>query len=140
MLHSDLILAARALLLDSPGARDTAADKLIAEADAADRYRRRFGRAHPHWGNGTLMARAGKWSLLPEPPLRDPDFSACLVSVLGALMRRGGAISHSMAAAPRSKPFRSATSALSTRPQPARIIPPSDNTDQTFAFSCPEPI
>jgi hypothetical protein len=32
--------------------------RLIDRADAADRYRRRTRRAHPLWGNGTLMAAA----------------------------------------------------------------------------------
>ncbi|GAA6207812.1 hypothetical protein NBRC116601_11050 [Cognatishimia sp. WU-CL00825] len=32
--------------------------KWCAEAEAADKYRKKFQRAHPRWGNGSLMARA----------------------------------------------------------------------------------
>ncbi|WP_299506876.1 hypothetical protein [Cypionkella sp.] len=31
---------------------------LLDQTDAAHRYAKRFGRAHPAWGNGSLMARA----------------------------------------------------------------------------------
>jgi hypothetical protein len=87
VLHSDLIFAARALLNSPPSARDSVADRLLAQADAADRYRRRYGRAHADWGNGTLLALAAKSPLPPTPDLRDPDFAACLVAMLGAVMR-----------------------------------------------------
>lgn len=36
-----------------------AADAALAEAHAAHRYMRRFGRGHPIWGNGSLMSRCG---------------------------------------------------------------------------------
>jgi len=88
VLHSDLIFAARALMALPSCARATAADHLIARADAADRYRRRFGRAHADWGNGTLMALACKTTLPPEPSLRDPAYTACLAAVLAALADR----------------------------------------------------
>lgn len=32
--------------------------RLLAEAHAAHRFHRRFGRGHPFWGNGSIMARA----------------------------------------------------------------------------------
>jgi serine O-acetyltransferase len=33
--------------------------RYLAEVHAAHRYMRRFGRPHPHWGNGSLMSRLG---------------------------------------------------------------------------------
>ena len=90
VLHSDLIFAARALLESPADVRASAADRLLARADAADRYRRRKGRSHPDWGNGTLMALAAKTALPPTPDLRDPEFAACLGAMLVALMRFSG--------------------------------------------------
>ena len=58
VLHGDVICAACALLAVPRGTRWRQAREMVAQADAADRYRRHFGRAHPNWGNGTLMAAA----------------------------------------------------------------------------------
>lgn len=41
--------------------------RLLAEAHAAHRYARRFGRPHPRWGDGSLMARALAERPTPEP-------------------------------------------------------------------------
>lgn len=55
-LPGDLFEAAGLLAASS----DPAAliSRLLDQADAAHRYAKRFGRAHPAWGNGSLMARA----------------------------------------------------------------------------------
>jgi len=58
VLHTDLITAASALLTVPRGQRWRAARDLVMQADAADRYRQRTGKAHADWGNGTLMAAA----------------------------------------------------------------------------------
>lgn len=88
VLHGDLTNAARHLLALPASARPAACARLIAQADAADRYRKRFGRAHPHWGNGTLMAAARRLPLPTEPPLHDTDYANCLILVLTALIGR----------------------------------------------------
>ncbi len=86
VLHGDLTVAARRLLTVPLGTRWRTARKLIAQADAADRYRRRFGRAHAKWGNGTLRAAAAAdASLPPEPRLNNADYADCLALVLEAL-------------------------------------------------------
>ncbi|WP_426033492.1 hypothetical protein [Cypionkella sp. TWP1-2-1b2] len=55
-LPGDLFEAASLLAACSdPAALIT---RLLDQADAAHRYAKRFGRAHPTWGNGSLMARA----------------------------------------------------------------------------------
>ncbi|WP_246107328.1 DUF7742 family protein [Puniceibacterium confluentis] len=87
MLLSDLNFAARALLSVPPEARHAAASRLLARADAADRYRRRFRRAHPDWGNGTLVSLTSSAPLPIQPDLRDADYAACLIAVLRALAR-----------------------------------------------------
>lgn len=53
--------------------------------EAADAYRKRFARAHPIWGSGSLMALAAREDLPPEPRLDDPDYCRCLAQVLAAL-------------------------------------------------------
>ncbi|KUF11927.1 DUF7742 family protein [Pseudoponticoccus marisrubri] len=84
----DLSAAARALLPLPPGMRAAAADRLLDAADAADRYRRRFGRAHHLWGNGTLRAAALVGDVPCEPRLDDPDYIHCLTTVLARLQAR----------------------------------------------------
>lgn len=91
VMHGDLTALARHLLTLAAPQRPTACAQLIAQADAADRYRKRFGRAHPRWGNGTLMARARVLPLPPEPCLQDVEYARCLILVLTALTRRGPA-------------------------------------------------
>lgn len=59
-LPGDLFEAAGLLAVSTdPAALIT---RLLDQADAAHRYAKRFGRAHPTWGNGSLMAR-----VLAEP-------------------------------------------------------------------------
>ena len=88
VMHGDLTALARHLLILPPPRRPAACARLMAQADAADRYRKRFGRAHPAWGNGTLMARALATAPPPEPRLQDPDYAACLALVLTQLAAR----------------------------------------------------
>lgn len=84
VLHGDVVAAARALLCVPLGQRWRAARDLVAQADAADRYRRHFGRAHPDWGNGTLMAAALARTTAPERRLDDPEYGECLILALEA--------------------------------------------------------
>lgn len=52
----------------------------------ADRFRKRLGRGHPVWGNGSLMAVATARPMLCEPFLDDPDYCHCLVVVFKTLI------------------------------------------------------
>jgi hypothetical protein len=83
---SDLTAAARALLPLAPPERPRAMARMIAEAEAADRYRKRAGRAHALWGNGTLEAAARGREIAPQPSLSDTDYLSCLAEVLDALV------------------------------------------------------
>lgn len=56
VLVADLLGAAAALAALPQGDQDKEARALVARADAADRYRKRFGRAHPQWGSGTILS------------------------------------------------------------------------------------
>ncbi|MGD9917900.1 MAG: hypothetical protein AB7U46_07760 [Paenirhodobacter sp.] len=64
--HGDLILAARAVRGLPVARRPELLARMLEEAHVADRYRKRLGRAHPRWGNGSLMARAMAEPLAPE--------------------------------------------------------------------------
>lgn len=93
VLHGDVVALARALL-DVPAPRRAAtAARLVAEAHAADRYRRRTGRVHSCWGNGALRGRVlramgGQGALAPEPFPSDPIYAACLITALEAITAR----------------------------------------------------
>jgi len=91
VMHGDLVAAARVLRALPAPARAAAARRLIAEADAADRYRKQFGRGHSRFGTGSLMVAAGRWPKVAEPGLDDAGYLHCLGVVLAALAaRRGG--------------------------------------------------
>lgn len=57
-LPGDLLAAAALVAAAAPGQRLGMIGQLLDQADAAHRYAKRFGRPHPIWGNGSLMARA----------------------------------------------------------------------------------
>ena len=66
--------------------------RMVDQADAAHRYAKRFGRAHPIWGNGSLMARA-----LAEPGPRNyapgaPAFLQALAVVSASLAAHKSAL------------------------------------------------
>lgn len=75
-LPGDLFEAA-ALLAASPEPA-TLINRLLDQADAAHRYAKRFGRAHPAWGNGSLMARA----LAEAGPRHKTQYSSGFLSAL----------------------------------------------------------
>lgn len=85
VMHGDLVMAARYLLSVPPLDRAKAIGLLFARAHAADCYVRRFGKAHPDWGDGTLRSASFRGALPPEPPLRDPEYLDALITVLNAL-------------------------------------------------------
>lgn len=84
ILIGDLLAAAAVIRAAADPAEAT--QTLITEADAAHRYAKRFGRPHPVWGNGSLMARAWVASAT-QPSLAAPgmmDAMAMLCASLGA--------------------------------------------------------
>ena len=93
VVHGDVVAVASALRELPPEGWEARIAEYLIRADAADRYRRRIGRAHPHWGNGSLMGavlcEAGIW---PEPRLSDPIYAEAMVAVLMALIRRKQAV------------------------------------------------
>ncbi len=57
-LIGDLIESAAIVAAYLPDERPVVARALIAQADAAHRYTKKLAKAHPIWGNGSLMASA----------------------------------------------------------------------------------
>ncbi len=87
--HGDVTAAARAVRGLSRDAQRQAILSLVEKAHAADRYRRRFGRLHPLWGNGSLMAAAlGAGAAPGEPFLADTDHLEAMAAVVEALLDR----------------------------------------------------
>ena len=86
VMHGDVVSAACAVLPLPALQRRGAILRMLAQARAADAYRKRFGRAHPLWGNGSLMAVARGHRVGPEPGLGDPAYCACLAQVFDTLV------------------------------------------------------
>lgn len=86
----DLVAAARVLSGHPPAARAALADRLLAEAHAADQYRKRLGRPHPDWGNGSLMGRALKSAIgRPLPTRASFQALAVMAAALSRFRREG---------------------------------------------------
>lgn len=88
VLHGDVVKAARALLAAPHCAREHLMGRMLDEADWADRYRKRFGRGHALFGDGSLQSSASKRLLKPEPVLHDPEYCRCMIVVFEALLAR----------------------------------------------------
>lgn len=84
----DALAAARALLGAPSSRRAWVLRRMIAEAQAADRYCQLTRRMHPLWGDGSLMSAALRRRSVPEPFLDDPEYRACVIDVLTELPSR----------------------------------------------------
>lgn len=80
-------MAAALVLLWLPvAARSRVMRDMLEQAAAADLYRKRLGKGHPAWGNGSLMAVAMGRDRAAEPFLDDPDYCRCLIMVFTTLL------------------------------------------------------
>ena len=87
--HCDVIAAARAVYALPAHDRRGALNRLVRAATWANRFRKQHRRAHPYWGDGSLMAAAMAENPPPEPMLADPDYCRCLSLVLERLSEMG---------------------------------------------------
>ncbi len=85
VLPGDVAAAACALLTVQPRDRPDVIVRMIARANAADRYRFVTGAAHPQWGNGSLAAVAKGMARLREPFQDDPEYCDCMLTIYAAL-------------------------------------------------------
>lgn len=90
VLLTDLRAAAAVLAAAPEADWPGLAQRLVSEADAADRYRKRFGRAHCRFGTGSLMAAANRYRHMPEPADMTVQLMRAMIVVLSALVSRCG--------------------------------------------------
>jgi hypothetical protein len=86
-----VVTAARALLSVPADRRAALLSALLWDAAIADRHRRRTGRSHPVYGDGSLMATALARGCVREPGLQERDYCLCLAQVLIRLAGPGAA-------------------------------------------------
>lgn len=87
VLHGDIVSAARVLLRLPSIERRAIMRQMLDQASIADLYYKRFGRGHPVWGNGSLMAVATMQDMAREPFLDDLVYCSCFVHVFEELIR-----------------------------------------------------
>lgn len=86
--QTDLMAAARVLLVTPAAARETEAAGLINQAVIADAYRRETGRLHPRFGNGSVVSAAlAHPQGTPEIP-GDREYLSCMALFLDVLLAR----------------------------------------------------
>jgi hypothetical protein len=96
LLPGDLDCAVAVVMAQPPEARAGVAAELLAQADLADRFRKRLGRAHPVYGTGSLMSAALGWPDAPRGRVHDTSYCAALIVVLTAVQDwRGRFAGHS---------------------------------------------
>lgn len=84
---TDLAAAVRVLLALPEDRRAAGLAALLARAEAADHHRRTTGRAHPAYGNGTLLAAALAHPAADPGTAGDRAYLLCLAQVLDAVVR-----------------------------------------------------
>ncbi len=87
--HGDAVAAASLLRLVPRETWGATLETLFERAHAADLYRKRLGRHHPRWGNGSLASAVLCGSAVwPEQRLCDLDYMEALAAVLLSLIYR----------------------------------------------------
>ena len=81
----DAVAAARVLRAAPEAGRPALLRRLICETRQAARHLRATGRAHPRFGDGSLIAAALRHPVVREPGLDDPAYCRCLAFVLVAI-------------------------------------------------------
>jgi hypothetical protein len=85
VLPADLDGCARALMHVPAPLRPGRIADIIRAADIADRFRKRTGRLHTAYGDGSLGSAAWRVGQVPRPPRCDADYCLCLSVVLDGL-------------------------------------------------------
>ncbi|MCB2128999.1 MAG: hypothetical protein KDE03_07950 [Rhodobacteraceae bacterium] len=85
--HADVVRVARSVMRVPEPCVRAEISRYLAQAHAADLYRKRFGRIHPFWGNGSL---GGAVPHLPagcmEHSLSSPAYLRAIASVIEAVL------------------------------------------------------
>lgn len=85
---SDLDAVTRALLACDPAHRQGLALRIVAQAEIADRYRKRLDKLHPEFGAGTLSSAAQAYPRRPRPDYCHPVYLDCMATLLAVLTTR----------------------------------------------------
>jgi hypothetical protein len=88
LLPGDMDYAVRALMAVPSPQRPALALQLIAEADTADRYRKRLHCVHPQFGNGSVMSAASGHRLAQLTDWCDTAYCQALATFLDAVLNR----------------------------------------------------
>lgn len=83
LIHGDVVALARGLMRAPEAEWPAMAGCAFARARVAGRYRRREGRPHPRWGDGSLEAAVSGWPKGPEAGFDDARWRRAVVVVLG---------------------------------------------------------
>jgi hypothetical protein len=81
----DFIAVARVLVLRDRADWAGVVRGFLVQAHAAHVFHKRLRRPHPHWGNGSLMARANAEAFAPQLRDGDMDFLAAMQECLAAV-------------------------------------------------------
>ncbi len=83
--HGDVVTAARFVTHLCPEARRGEILRFLDRAHAADLFRKRTGKIHPFWGNGTLHSAIGR-AATAEPFLSDSGYLESLCCVIQTIL------------------------------------------------------
>lgn len=94
VLYGDLHAAARRLASLAETAHGPVIREMLYRAHCADRLRKRTGRGHPDWGNGSLVMAARSGWPSPDGAPTEAQYLRALASVACGILRwraeRGG--------------------------------------------------
>lgn len=86
--HGDVCDAARRLVGLPDDCWAKAVWAALEHADIADRFRKRTGRGHAFWGDGSLSASVrSEGGLVAEPPLSDMRYLEAVAEVIHSILR-----------------------------------------------------
>lgn len=89
LLHVDVVTLGRSLLAVEAVKRAQLCDNIFDQAHAADKYRKRFGTYHRHWGSGSLASACWNLEKRAEPFLSDRDYAECLKIIYERVLHGG---------------------------------------------------
>ena len=87
---ADLEVAVRVLLQADAKVRALLISRICDEAMIADKYRKKLGRQHPAFGNGTLMSAAARYNAVGRPAACDAEYLSCLSQIIERLLTNSG--------------------------------------------------
>lgn len=86
VLHQDVVALARCLMRAPVEKREAYAVRCVGIAFAGDIWRRKTGRAHPLFGDGTLQSACLGLPRAEEGVLDEPEYAKCWISALHAVL------------------------------------------------------